>query len=90
VAESLLAGVATIASDVGSNNELVRDGETGLLVPANDAGALAVAIERLLADRDRTLAMGRAARIDILHRWNWSGYATELLNSYERIRIKVP
>lgn len=85
VAESLLAGVATIASDVGSNPELVRDGETGLLVPPNDAGALADAIERLLADRERTLAMGRAARVDTLQQWNWDDYAEKLLGRYERL-----
>lgn len=85
VAESLLAGVATIASDVGSNNELVRHGETGLVVPTDDAGALTAAIERLLADRERTLAMGREARRDILERWNWHNYGENLVGLYERL-----
>jgi glycosyltransferase involved in cell wall biosynthesis len=85
VAESLLAGVATIASDIGSNNELVRHGATGLLIPPDDAGALAAAIERLLADRERTLAMGRAARQDVMERWNWRRYGDSLVELYERL-----
>ena len=50
VRESLAVGRPVVATDVGGNRELVRDGETGLLVPPDDAGALAAALERLLAD----------------------------------------
>ncbi len=41
---------------------LVRDGETGLVVPPEDAGALAAAIERLLGDPALRLRLGDAAR----------------------------
>lgn len=84
VAESLLGGAATIASDIGSNHELVREGETGLLVPPDDADALTAAVEQLLTDTDRTLAMGEAARQDIINRWNWDGYAGQLIDLYEQ------
>jgi glycosyltransferase involved in cell wall biosynthesis len=55
-----------VASDaVGAvEGGLVRDGLTGLVVPAGDAGALAAAISRLLSDeglRSRLGAAGRAA-----------------------------
>ncbi len=50
VRESLAVGRPVVATDVGGNRELVRDGETGLLVPPEDPRALAAAIERLLAD----------------------------------------
>jgi glycosyltransferase involved in cell wall biosynthesis len=41
---------------------LVRDGQTGLVVPAADAGALAHAIDRLLADEPLRARLGEAAR----------------------------
>ena len=41
---------------------LVRDGQTGLVVPANDAAALAQAIARLLADPELRATLGAAAR----------------------------
>jgi glycosyltransferase involved in cell wall biosynthesis len=50
VRESLAVGRPVVATDVGGNRELVRDGETGLLVPPEDPEALASAILRLLGD----------------------------------------
>jgi glycosyltransferase involved in cell wall biosynthesis len=51
VRESIAVGRPVVATDVGGNRELVRDGETGLLVPPDDHVALAGAIRRLLEDR---------------------------------------
>ncbi len=59
VRESLAVGRPVVATDVGGNRELVRDGETGLLVPPEDAASLAEAIVRLLSDGG--LAAGLAA-----------------------------
>jgi len=50
--EAMAQGRMFVASDVGGHRELIRDGETGFLFPAGDAGALAHAIESLLARRD--------------------------------------
>ena len=44
---------------------MVVDGETGLLCPPSDAGALAAAIERLLKDREAAREMGARARARI-------------------------
>jgi glycosyltransferase involved in cell wall biosynthesis len=51
-----------IASDVPGCREIVRPGETGLLVPPRDMQALAEAIVALARDPMRRKAMGRAAR----------------------------
>jgi glycosyltransferase involved in cell wall biosynthesis len=42
--------------------EIVEDGETGLVVPVNDAGALALAMQRLGVDRDLSGRLGQAAK----------------------------
>lgn len=52
-----------VASDIAGCREAVVHGETGLLVPARDAAALAGAIRELLQDPQRRAAMGRAARL---------------------------
>jgi glycogen(starch) synthase len=47
--EAMAQGRMLVASDVGGHRELIRHGETGFLFRAGDAGALAAAIEDLLA-----------------------------------------
>ncbi len=64
VNEAMNRGLAVIASDaVGAvAGGLVRDGETGLVVPAGQPGALAAAIERLAGDAPLRAQMGAAGR----------------------------
>ena len=51
-----------IATSIGGLEDLVRDGETGLLVPVSEAEPLAEAMLALAHDRERAAAMGRAGR----------------------------
>jgi glycosyltransferase involved in cell wall biosynthesis len=48
--EAMLASLPVVATRVSSIPEIVVDGETGLLVPPDDASALAAAVNRVLAD----------------------------------------
>lgn len=61
VVEALAVGTPVIASAVGGVPEVVRDGENGLLVPAGDPEALAVAIRRLLGDDELRARLAAAA-----------------------------
>jgi glycosyltransferase involved in cell wall biosynthesis len=63
--EYMAAGRAVVATDVGANAKLVRDGEHGLIVPAGDEAALAEAIGRLLSDPVRASQLGAAARMRV-------------------------
>lgn len=60
--ESMAAGVPTVATDVGGNPELVKDGVNGLLVPVRSPERLAEAMDRLLADSELRKAFGTRAR----------------------------
>jgi glycosyltransferase involved in cell wall biosynthesis len=60
--EAAACGRPIIAADMPGCREIARPGETGLLVPPGDAGALANAIAALAGDRARREAMGRAGR----------------------------
>jgi glycosyltransferase involved in cell wall biosynthesis len=64
VIEAWAAGVAVLATASEGPGALIADGENGLLVPVDDASALARAMIRLADDRDlraRLAAAGRAA-----------------------------
>lgn len=58
--QALAVGTPVVASAVGGIPELIRDGETGRLVPPGDAGTLAAAIVDLLDDAPRARRMARA------------------------------
>ena len=60
--EAAAMGVPAIASNVDGVPEIVRHGETGLLVPVGDSAAIAASIIRLLADAPLHHTMGAAAR----------------------------
>lgn len=69
VLESMAAGIPVIATDIGGTREAVRDGETGTLIPACDASALASAIRATLADlsKARQLAFNARAYVQTEH-----------------------
>ena len=58
-----------VAAAIGGLGELVRDGETGILVPAGEAEPLRDAIVRLAGDLDLARAMGEAGRRRALSRF---------------------
>jgi len=54
-------GLACVVTPVGGMGRLVDDGETGRIVPADDARALAIALGELLRDRDLRASLGARA-----------------------------
>lgn len=67
--QAMLAGTPVVGTDVGGIPELIRPGETGLLVPHAAPAALAAAISGLLADPPRARAMAhRAERVVAVER----------------------
>lgn len=61
--EAMASGVAVVASRTGGLAEIVEDGVTGRLVEPGDAGALAGALDDLLADPGRRRRMGAAGAV---------------------------
>jgi glycosyltransferase involved in cell wall biosynthesis len=60
--EAMERGRPVVASDVGGLPEIVADGETGFVVPAGDAAALADALVTLVSSPARAAEMGQAGR----------------------------
>ncbi len=65
LAEAMAAGLPTIAGNIGGCREIVRDGETGILVPPGDTASLVTALRELLSPDtgpERRVRMGMAGR----------------------------
>lgn len=65
--EAMAAGCAVIATDApGGMSEIVRHGVDGFLIPPEDVGALANAMDRLMTDRDERSRLGaRAVEVSV-------------------------
>jgi glycosyltransferase involved in cell wall biosynthesis len=83
--EAQACGVPVIATTGGGAAEVVADGETGLLVPPGDAGALAGAVSRLLGDPDLRSGLGRAGRRRALRCFDQETYADRLADLYRSV-----
>jgi glycosyltransferase involved in cell wall biosynthesis len=59
--EAAAAGKPVVASDIGGLQDIVADGETGLMVPAGDRVALSAALAQAIADAGMRTRMGAAA-----------------------------
>jgi glycosyltransferase involved in cell wall biosynthesis len=71
-AEGMAYGRPVVASAVGGLLDLVRDGETGLLVPPRDPAALRAALDRLLADPELRERLGAAGRTHVTELCSWN------------------
>src|SRR5512144_370308 len=60
--ESMALGLPAVVTAVGGVPDLVRDGDTGLLVPPNDPECLAESLLRVVRDPDTARRLGAAAR----------------------------
>jgi len=67
--EAMERGRPVIAASIGGLEDLVREGETGLLVPSGEAGPLAEAMLALANDPARATAMGQAGRARAIARF---------------------
>ena len=74
-----------IASRVGGVPEVMRDGETGLLVPAGDVDQLATAIIRLTKDRELSVRMGDRGYEFVKENYDWEKSLDMMAETYHRL-----
>jgi L-malate glycosyltransferase len=85
VLEAMAAGSPVVATDVGAVADAVVDGETGLLVPPENPGRLARALDSLLADPQRARRLGEAGRQRALERFSPAAALNALEALYNRL-----
>ena len=83
--EYMAYGIPIIATDVGYQAEIIKSTRAGILVPPDDAVALAKAIAELWKDREQRARLGQAGRDAFFSRYCWDTEANELLRFYDEI-----
>ena len=81
--ESLACGRPVVGSDVGGIPDMVRDGDTGLLVEPGNAVALAKALDRLLQDQGMREQMGVNARELVINEFSFEKNAAAYVELYQ-------
>ena len=81
--EAMALGKPVVATDVGGNRELIRHGETGLLVPFGNAKAVADAILSLIRDPETATAMGQRAKENVTNQFNLEKMVQQYQSLYE-------
>lgn len=80
VLEAMASGLPVVATRISGNEEIVRHGETGLLVPSEDAAALGEALTRLVGRAEERAAMGHGARRLAETEYSWASVARRYLD----------
>jgi len=83
--EAMACATAVVASRVGGIPEVVDDGVTGLLVPPDDPGSLADAVNLLLRDVGRAAALGLAGRERAVAEFSWAAVAAQTAGLYAEL-----
>ncbi|MCX7013596.1 MAG: glycosyltransferase family 4 protein [Candidatus Sumerlaeota bacterium] len=84
ILEMMAAGVPIVASDLPSTREILEHEKTALLVPPNDAEALAAAIRRLLSDPALARRLAEEANLKV-QEYSWDNRARKLMEFLEAL-----
>lgn len=84
--EAMACERPAVGTTVGGIPEVIRDGETGYLVPPGDPSALAARLAALLSDPSLRARMGRAGRAWTVDMFTWDRVIERMLACYEAAR----
>ncbi|MDB5627022.1 MAG: lipopolysaccharide core biosynthesis mannosyltransferase [Tardiphaga sp.] len=83
--EAMASGAALVATRAGAAEIVVDDGNTGVLVPIDDAGALIAAIEPLMRDPSTAEAMGARGRAHLVANFSIDAEAAKIAAAYRAL-----
>lgn len=87
VLEAMASGLPVIASRIAGNEELVIDGDTGILFPSENVDLLRVALKKLLNDSSLCKQMGTASRRRVEEHYSWESTANQYALLLERLPL---
>jgi glycosyltransferase involved in cell wall biosynthesis len=81
--ESLSSGVPVVSTDVGGVRDVVKDGESGFLVPKGDAAAFAASVAKLIESPALRTRMGTAGKEDAIVRYSYKRLSSDIVSLYQ-------
>ena len=90
LAEAMASGMPPVCTNGSGMKDVIREGESGLLIPVQSPDALVEAIHRLRADGALRERLGRAAHETARRVFRWERNAQPILRAYERLGGLAP
>ena len=85
VCEAQILGVTCIATNVGGVSSIIKDGETGFLIPANDPYQAVYLIKKLYEDKNLNQQIGENAKKTATIRHNKENIVHQLFDTYKQL-----
>lgn len=89
LAEAMASSTAVVATETESAREIIKPGETGLLVPIGDVDRLTIAILKLLQDETERIRLGTAAQLVASSRFSVARMIAETEEIYRAEILKT-
>lgn len=87
VLEAMAHGVPVVTTRSGGLPELVKDHETGYLVPMRDTHSLSESIESILLESDHRKKMGKKSREYVCQNYAWDVLCQNIKSEYEKLTM---
>jgi L-malate glycosyltransferase len=85
ILEASACGLPVVVSDVGGLPEVVKQGQTGFIVPREDVGAAVQALAKLANDKGLRRQLGAAGRTFVQTAYEWELNVTEMETVYQNV-----
>jgi len=80
ILEYMAIGIPVVATCVGGNDELIKDGFSGFLVPQGDYFAMANKILKLLKSEKLAQEIGNNGKVEVYKKYSWE----KIISEYEK------
>ncbi len=80
ILEAMAMGKPVLSSKVSGMNDLIQNGENGILTPVDDIQAIVQALEGLVSNHECRRRLGNQARKDIIKKYSWNIIAQKYLD----------
>jgi glycosyltransferase involved in cell wall biosynthesis len=85
VLEAMASGVPVVASRIGGVDEIIVDGQTGILFTPGDPRALSKALVTLIKDKQRAKEMGAAGKRLVMEKFQLKTTVQQINNLYYQL-----
>ena len=85
VKEAFYLNVPVIGTDVGGIPELIKNNETGIIVPPNNPSSLAQAVNELLSDKDKAEKLATNGNTFVKNNMTWDVILPKYIQFYENL-----